>query len=100
MPLWITLLSCFETLALPLLGLAALVISKLTVGPAAQVAQQWFIGVLAAVTLITCRTVITSDTLWLLHTATLSVMVVGALLVPDRDALDRRRMSHPPRVGI
>lgn len=97
MPAWMTLLTLLEAFALPTLGSAALVASKLTLGPAAQAAQRWFLGMLVAVTLITCRTVITSDDCWLLHTATLSLMVVGALLLPDRDALEQRRLSPTAR---
>lgn len=97
MPAWMTLLTLLEAFALPLLGSAALAASKLTLGPTAQAAQRWFLSTLVAVTLITCRTVITSNSCWLLHTATLSMMVVGALLLPDREALEQRRVSPTAR---
>jgi hypothetical protein len=100
MPLWMTLLTFCEAFTLPLLGSVALVTSKLTAGSSAEAAQRWFVGVLVAVTLITCRTVITSDSCWLLHTATLSMMVVGALLLPDRQTLQERRVSQATRMSV
>jgi hypothetical protein len=100
MPAWLIVLTCLEAFALPLLGSLALASSKLTLGKSAQAAQNWFIGILVAVTLITCRTVITSDRCWLLHTATLSLMVVGALLLPDRQTLEDRRHGAAARIGL
>lgn len=97
MPAWMTLLTLLEAFAVPLLGAAALVVSKLTLGLLAQAAQRWFLGTLVAVTLITCHTVITSGPYWLLHTATLSMMVVGSLLLPDRDSLEQRRTTATAR---
>ena len=91
MPAWMTLLTFFDAFALPLIGCLALASSKLTRGATAEAAQRWFVGVLVAVTCITCHTVTTSASPWLLHTVTLSMMVVGALLLPDREALEQRR---------
>jgi hypothetical protein len=100
MPLWMTLLTLCEAFTLPIIGSVALATSKLTVGGSAQAAQRWFLGVLVAVTLVTCRTVISCDPCWLLHTATLAMMVVGSLLLPDRQMLAQRRLSHTPRLGL
>jgi hypothetical protein len=100
MPLWMTLLTLSEAFTLPIIGSLALAASKLTVGASAQAAQRWFLGVLLAVTLVTCRTVISCDACWLLHTATLAMMAVGSLLLPDRQTLEQRRLSHAPRLGL
>ncbi|MFM2003735.1 MAG: hypothetical protein RI963_3161 [Planctomycetota bacterium] len=82
-----------ETFALPCIGVVALTISKLLVGTAAVAAQRWFLSVLVAVTMITCWTVIQSGEHWLSHTATLAMMFLGAVLVPDRVALAQRRIT-------
>ncbi len=92
MPSWVLLFSAVEVFSLPLIGSAALALSKLTSGSTARVAERWFLGILLAVTLITCRTVIVFDACWLVHTATLGMMIVGALLLPDRESLDQRRV--------
>ncbi|MGV3485294.1 MAG: hypothetical protein ACO1RT_12815 [Planctomycetaceae bacterium] len=91
MPSWML---CIETLALPLIGSVALGLSKLTHGPMARISEQWFLGVLLAVTLITCRTVISAGECWLAHTSTLGLMIVGSLLLPDRDSLLQRRITQ------
>lgn len=91
MSTWVLLFSFVEVMSLPIVGSVALGLSKLTSGPAARVAEHWFLGVLLAVTLITCRTVIMLDACWLVHTSTLGFMIVGALLLPDRESLDQRR---------
>ena len=92
MPNWMVLLSVIEIVSLPLIGSIALALSKLASGETARVAERWFLGVLLAVTLITCRTVIMHGDCWFAHTATLGLMVVGALLLPDRETLDQRRI--------
>jgi len=95
---WLTVMSLFEVLSLPLLAAFSLATSKLTVGATALAARRWFFGVLIAVTLITCRTVITCDPCWLTHTATLSMLFVGALLVPDRETFEERRIAATSRI--
>lgn len=100
MPLWMTLLTLCEAFSLPVIGSIALASSKLTVGVSAQAAQRWFLGVLVAVTLVTCRTVISCDPCWLLHTTTLAMMVVGSMVLPDRQTVQQRRLSHWPRLGM
>lgn len=98
MPQWLSFVGYLELLALPMLAVMSLGASKLTVGATAQAARRWFIGVLVAVTLITCRTVITCDPSWLTHTTTLSMLFVGALLVPDREAFEDRRVADTARI--
>jgi len=92
MSIWALLFSLIEVFSLPIVGSVALGLSKLTSGDAARVAEHWFLGVLLAVTLITCRTVIVLDHCWLVHTVTLGTMIVGALLLPDRESMDQRRV--------
>lgn len=94
MPLWVNLFTAIEIFALPIIGSVVLGLSKLTAGPTARVAERWFLGVLLAVTLITCRTVIVHDPCWFVHTATLGFMIVGALLLPDRESLGHRRFAE------
>jgi hypothetical protein len=91
MPTWTLLLSFVEFFSLPIIGSSALALSKFTAGPSARIAERWFLGILLAVTLITCRTVIVLGPCWFAHTATLGLMIVGALYLPDRDSLDQRR---------
>jgi len=98
MPQWLSVLSFLEVLSLPILAALSLGVSKLTVGETAQAARRWFFGVLFAVTLITCRTVITCDPCWLTHTTTLSMLFVGALLVPDRESFEERRVADSARI--
>jgi len=92
MPTWALLLTAAESLSLPVIGFAVLAMSKLAVGPTARLAERWFLGILFAVTLITCQTVISSGPCWFAHTATLGLMIIGALLVPNRDAIESRRI--------
>lgn len=91
MPLWLSLLNILEAFSLPLLASLTLGISKLTIGATAQAARRWFIGVLVAVTLITCRTVVNCDPSWLMHTVAVSMLFVGAILIPDRESFATRR---------
>jgi hypothetical protein len=93
MPSWVLFFTVIEFFSLPAIGAIALTLSKVTAGDSARIAERWFLGVLLAVTLITCRTVIVLDNCWLAHTATLGFMIVGALLVPSRDSLDQRRTA-------
>lgn len=75
-----------NALVLPAIGLSLLLMSKLAVGVAARRAERRFLAALLVMTIVTLRTVITCDDLWLVHTATLSMLIVGALLVPNQDA--------------
>ena len=44
------------------------------------------IQILAVMTIITLRTVINSDEVWLVHTATLAIMIVGSLVIPNQQS--------------
>ncbi len=79
-----------EVFTLPIVGMFVLTLSKITTGALAQLTERWFLGVLIAVTLITCRTVIKADPCWFAHTATLGLMIIGSLLLPNRQSLASR----------
>ncbi|TVP99350.1 MAG: hypothetical protein EA381_09955 [Planctomycetaceae bacterium] len=98
MPVWVQWIGLLEAVSLPVIGTVSLAASKLLVGPLALAAERWFLGILLAVTVITCRTVILSGECWLVHTATLAMMFVGALLLPDRRSLAERRVAGAPRM--
>ena len=69
----------------PLLGGVLLLMSKLTSGDAARRAERRFLAALVLMTIVTVRTVIRCDEIWLVHTTTLSLLIVGALLIPTQD---------------
>lgn len=72
-----------SALGLPLLAIIALMHSKLVTGRAAVGAQRRFLAFLVVMTIVTAHTVTTSGPTWLIHTLTLSLMVVGSLWIPD-----------------
>lgn len=72
--------------ALPFLGGVLLVTSKLSSGEAARRAERRFLAALVVMTMVTIRTVMTCDAAWLIHTAALSLLIVGALLIPSQEA--------------
>ena len=75
-----------DAILLPFLGLTSLVWSKISQGETARFAEKQFLLSLVVITIVTLRTVIYCDDVWLVHTFTLSAMVVGALAIPNRDA--------------
>jgi len=77
--------SVFSALGLPVAALIALLSSKLATGGAAVRAQRRFLACLVVVTVVTARTVTTNDSTWLIHTVTLSMMIVGSLWIPGQD---------------
>ncbi|TWT49086.1 hypothetical protein Pla22_42780 [Rubripirellula amarantea] len=76
-----------DALFLPVVGMAALLFAKLSTGSRARKAEKNFYVILVVVTLITLRTVILCEEVWLIHTLTLATMIVGALWVPGQDSL-------------
>lgn len=78
--------SAFSVLGLPLIALAALLFAKLTTGTAARRAERRFLAVLVVMSLVTAHTVMAQNAAWLIHTATLSLMVVGSLWIPGQHA--------------
>jgi hypothetical protein len=76
-----------DTIILPLIGGIALLTAKLSVGNAQRIAERNFFAALIVITAITLRTVITCDEIWLVHTTTLGLMIVGSLVIPSQETL-------------
>lgn len=76
----------FSVLGLPIIAMAALMVAKLTTGTAARRAERRFLALLIVMSLVTAHTVMTQNAAWLIHTATLSLMVVGSLWIPGQHA--------------
>lgn len=74
-----------DAIIMPLIGGLALLFAKLSQGDAARWAERQFFAVLVVITLVTLRTVITCDEVWLIHTSTLGTLIVGALVIPSPD---------------
>ncbi|EMI41029.1 MULTISPECIES: hypothetical protein [Pirellulaceae] len=79
--------SAFSALGLPMVALLALLLAKLTTGTAARKAERRFLAVLVVMTLVTAHTVMMQNAAWLIHTTTLSLMVVGSLWIPGQKTL-------------
>lgn len=73
-----------DAIALPLIGLWALLAIKLSIGDALRRAERRFLFALVFITIITLRTVAYLDDAWLIHTTTLASMVMGAFVMPSR----------------
>ncbi|TWT82880.1 hypothetical protein CA13_43430 [Planctomycetes bacterium CA13] len=80
------LLRIVDAIILPIVALSVLFLSKVSYGDLAKWAERQFLTVLAVMTLVTLRTVIRCDDAWLIHTATLGIMIVGALVVRTEHA--------------
>ncbi|MCO8123017.1 hypothetical protein NHH03_14810 [Stieleria sp. TO1_6] len=85
MPELSLLAAVVDASALPLLGLWALLATKLCVGEALRRAERRFLVALVIISLVTLRTVIRHDEVWLIHTMTLGMMVLGVFMVPSRE---------------
>ena len=72
-----------DLIMMPMIGCGALIMSKVIRGEMARWAERQFLATLVVITLVTLRTVIHCDDVWLVHTTTLAVMIVGALLMPN-----------------
>ncbi|MEL6110814.1 MAG: hypothetical protein AAFU85_32820 [Planctomycetota bacterium] len=73
-----------DMVAIPLVGLWALLAVKLNIGEPLHRAQRRFLVALVVISLVTLRTVTLMDSTWLIHTMTLASMVIGACVVPGR----------------
>lgn len=80
--------SAFSALGLPMIAIVVLMLAKLTTGMAARRAERRFLSVLIVMTLVTAHTVMTQNAAWLIHTTTLSLMVVGSLWIPGQKPLN------------
>jgi len=86
---FVFLAATFNGIVLPLIALFVLLASKLASEKTARKSERRFLAVLILMTLVTAHTVIHNDPLWLIHTVTLSVMVIGSLWIPGE-----HRVSH------
>ena len=75
-----------DAIGLPLLGVFSLIWNKLGSGDGARIAERQFFVTLVVITIVTLRTVINCDDVWLVHMLTLATMVVGGLAIPNQDA--------------
>ena len=80
------IIALFDAVLLPLIGGVTLFLSKVSSGETARWAERQFLAALLVITLVTLRTVVHCEDTWLIHTITLSVMIVGALKIPDHDS--------------
>ncbi|SMP75298.1 hypothetical protein SAMN06265222_1196 [Neorhodopirellula lusitana] len=76
--------SAFSVLGLPMLAMLALLVAKLSTGTAARRAERRFLALLIVMSLVTAHTVMTQNAAWLIHTTTLSLMVVCSLWIPGQ----------------
>lgn len=81
----VQLLAVVDVIALPLLGLWALLATKLSIGDALRRAERFFLVALVIISLVTLRTVARLDEIWLVHTLTLALMILGVFMVPSRE---------------
>jgi hypothetical protein len=85
MPDLFQLLSIVDALALPAFGFWALLATKLSVGDALRRAERQFMVALVIISLVTLNTVVGQRDVWLSHTMTLALMVMGVFLIPSRE---------------
>ena len=88
------MMSIIDAVLIPAACGIALLVAKLTHGEMARKAEKNFFVFLVVMTLITIRTVVLCDDVWLIHTTTLAVMVVGALAIPGNEAFQFDDPTH------
>ena len=76
-----------DAILMPFVGGISLLTAKFGRGDAARWAERQFYVVLVVITIVTLRTVIMCNQVWLIHTTTLGTLIVGALVVPSQDVL-------------
>ncbi|TWU11193.1 hypothetical protein Pla52o_56310 [Novipirellula galeiformis] len=64
-----------------MLAIGILFLSKISSGERARWAERQFYVALMVMTFVTLRTVALSGDLWLVHTGTLGIMIIGSLMV-------------------
>ena len=85
-----------HAIILPLIGIWSLVWTKICPVKEARRAEIQFLLTLVVITIVTLRTVIDCDDVWLVHTITLAGMIVGALAVPGPS--DETRLIEDDRI--
>jgi len=76
-----------DAVLLPLIGGCSLMLAKFSSGESARRAERTFLTVLVVISGFTLRTVIRCDEIWLLHTTTLAIIIIGALVIPSQEAV-------------
>lgn len=94
MPDFPQMMSIMDAILIPFAGGVALLLAKLTHGEMARKAEKNFFAFLVVMTLITIRTVVLCEEVWLIHTTTLAMMIVGALAIPGHDAVSQDTSTH------
>jgi hypothetical protein len=82
---WNPIFSMLGTFLFPLVGGVSLLATKLSCGVQQQTAERQFLVTLVIATMVTLHTVVICDDAWLVHTVTLAMMILGALVLPDQD---------------
>jgi hypothetical protein len=75
-----------DAIILPLIGALALLLAKFRVGDAARMHERQFLAVLVVISIVTLRTVIYCEEVWLIHTASLGSLIIAAMMIPGQDA--------------
>ena len=84
--------SFIDAIMMPLIGGLALLMAKVSHGDLARWAEKQFFAVLLVITIVTLRTVITCNEIWLVHTTTLGSLIVCSLMIPGH--------QEPPEAAI
>ena len=74
-----------DFVALPGYCLCSLLATKLSIGDSLRRAEHRFLIALMIMSLVTLRTVTQLDDTWLVHSITLSGMILGVFLIPSRE---------------
>jgi hypothetical protein len=74
-----------DAIILPIIGVGALLLSKVSQGDLARHWERQFLFCLIVLTIVTLRTVIHCDDTWLIRTMTLGGMIIAPLMMPGQD---------------
>jgi hypothetical protein len=75
-----------DAIILPLVGCIALFYAKFREGSSARIAERHFLGVLVVMSIVTLRTVIDCNDVWLVHTTALGTLIIASLMIPSQDS--------------
>jgi hypothetical protein len=74
-----------DAIILPFIGGIALLLAKFRVGDAARWHERQFLAVLVVMSIVTLRTVIYCDEVWLVHTTALGALIIASLMIPSQE---------------
>ena len=74
-----------DAIILPIIGVGALLLSKVCQGDVARHWERQFLFCLIVLTIVTLHTVIHCDDTWLIRTMTLGGMIIAPLMVPGQE---------------